>query len=141
MAKWTQWTAKKEADFLAILSNGSSVQAAVQAIGCSRSNAYKRRQNDPEFAAQWDAAIEAGSDLLEDEAKRRAHEGVLEPVYYQGQEVGQVRKYSDTLLMFMLKARRPDKFKERKEQQLTGKDGERLKPTINLTIGSEPSSA
>ncbi len=44
--------------------------------------------------------------LLED-ARRRSEEGVLEPVFYQGREVGMVRKYSDNLLMFKIKGLMP----------------------------------
>ena len=44
---------------------------------------------------------------------RRALEGGEEPVFYQGKIVGSVRKYSDTLLMFMLKARRPERYRDR----------------------------
>ena len=52
------------------------------------------------------------TDTLEMEARRRASLGVEEPVYYQGQVVGYVRKYSDVLLMFLLKAQRPEKFRD-----------------------------
>ncbi len=53
--------------------------------------------------------------------RRRAVEGVDEPRFHDGQICGHVRKYSDTLLIFMLKARRPDKYKERGEVAQTGK--------------------
>ena len=49
----------------------------------------------------------------EDEAVRRAHDGVDEPVFYQGKACGVVRKYSDTLLIFLLKGRRPEKYRDR----------------------------
>ena len=42
---------------------------------------------------------------MEDEAVRRAVEGVPRPVFYQGQIVGAVQEYSDELLIRMLKAR------------------------------------
>ena len=49
--------------------------------------------------------------------------GVDEPVFYQGAQCGAVRKYSDTLLIFMLKARRPEKYRERANVELTGQGG------------------
>jgi hypothetical protein len=52
---------------------------------------------------------ETGTDLLEDEALRRAEDGVAEPRFYEGRLCGHVQKYSDTLLIFLLKARRPQK--------------------------------
>ena len=48
-----------------------------------------------------------------DEADRRAKDGVLKPVFYKGEIVGSIPQYSDNLLMFRLKALRPDKYRER----------------------------
>ena len=70
------------------------------------------RDKSDTFAKEWDAAIEVATDTLEMEARRRASLGVEEPVYYQGQIVGYVRKYSDVLLMFLLKAQRPERFRD-----------------------------
>lgn len=39
------------------------------------------------------------------EAKRRAIEGVLKPIYYKGRLIDVTREYSDNLLMFELKRR------------------------------------
>ena len=44
---------------------------------------------------------------------RRALEGVEEPVFYKGERVGVIRKYSDSLLILLLMAKRPDQFRER----------------------------
>lgn len=57
-------------------------------------------------------ALDIGADSLEDEAVRRARDGYDKPVYQQGQCVGQVRKYSDTLMVFLLKGARPKKYRD-----------------------------
>ena len=88
----------------------ANVSAACRMAGLPRSCVYDWRGADPEFAADWAAAVELGCDALEDEAVRRGCEGSLRPVFYRGKEVGAVREYSDTLLIFMLKARRPARF-------------------------------
>ena len=64
-------------------------------------------------------------ELLEAEARRRTAIGVDEPVFYQGQVVGHIRKYSDNLLMFLLKAHWPEKFRENVsiDQRVSGHDG------------------
>lgn len=98
-------TVEKKGKFLANLTEGWSVTNAADGIGVSRQALYKLRQEDENFAEEWDSAIEEGTDRLEDEAIRRA--------------MGS----SDTLMIFMLKARRPQKYKDRVENQLTGKDG------------------
>ena len=46
---------------------------------------------------------------------RRASEGTLKPVFYQGKMCGEIREYSDTLLIFLLKARRPETYRERSD--------------------------
>lgn len=99
--------------FLSVLRNCANVSAAARETGVSRMSWYRLRNGDAAFAKDWEAALEAGVDALEDEAMRRALEGSVEPVFYQGQQVGSVRKYSDAMLMFLLKARRPQRYRER----------------------------
>jgi hypothetical protein len=105
-------TPKDRATFLEALQNTANVSASCQIAGLPRSCVYDWRAADPEFAADWAAAIELGCDALEDEAVRRGCEGYLKPVFHRGKEVGAIREYSDTLLIFMLKARRPAKFRD-----------------------------
>ena len=52
-------------------------------------------------------------DELEAEARRRAVQGVRQPVFHQGKVVGHIRKYSDLLLIFLLKHRRPEIFADK----------------------------
>ena len=68
----------------------------------------------------WDHLIEAGTEVLEDEALRRARDGTDKPIYQGGKKVGSVREYSDTLLIFLLKARNPAKYRERIDAHVTG---------------------
>jgi len=42
-------------------------------------------------------------------------------VSYQGQECGTVRRYSDTLSIFLLKGAMPEKYEDRVEQHFKGK--------------------
>ena len=53
--------------------------------------------------------------VLEPEAIRRTVEGVEKPVYHQGRQVGTVREYSDTLLIFLLKGWKSERYTERRE--------------------------
>ena len=99
----TNPTSKKGERLLAVLRAGGTVTAACQAERIHRSTYYAWRAADPAFAAQADDAIESGTDVLEDEARRRALNG------------------SDTLLIFLLKARRPEKYRERHAVQSSDK--------------------
>lgn len=92
--------------FLAALREYPVVQRACDVVGIERCTAYRKRQADPDFAREWDEAMEAGIDRAEQEAFRRAVEGTVEDVYHQGVVVGQKRNYSDALLAKVLAARR-----------------------------------
>ncbi len=67
------------------------------------------------FKQLHEEAKDEAFDALEGEAHRRAVVGVLKPVYQGGQRVGAIREYSDTLLIILLKAGRPEKFRDRFE--------------------------
>ena len=98
--------------FLAALRKGMSVAAAAEAVGIDRSTPFLWRQKDPAYAAAWQAAVEAGTDLLEDAAMRRGLKGVRQPVYHAGKRVGYIVRYSDRLLLALLRARRPRKYRD-----------------------------
>lgn len=70
----------------------------------ARSAVYAERDSNPEFAALWDEAIEVANEFLEVEARRRATEGTIRPILFKGQVAARVREYSDTLLIFLMKA-------------------------------------
>jgi hypothetical protein len=58
------------------------------------------------------------ADQMEAEAIRRGMKGVRTPVYKGGLLAGYQTVYSDSLLTLMLKASRPDRFRERSEVQV-----------------------
>lgn len=112
MANYTKLTDKKREKFLELVRDTANITKAASAIGVSRSAVYKFKDRDQEFSDLWDDAYESAVDELEQEARRRAITGVSEPVFYQGAEVGTIQKYSDTLLIFLLKGARPEKYRE-----------------------------
>ena len=95
---------KKDA-FLDAVRSGSSIVEAAAAAHIPRSTLYRHRRVDEAFAAEWDEAFDDGADALEQEAQRRALDG------------------SDTLLIFLLKSRRPQRFAHFERVQVTGADG------------------
>jgi hypothetical protein len=87
------------------------VSAACDAAGVGRSTVYQRRQRDEAFSVAWADAAERAIEIMEAEAFRRAVEGVERPVTVAGErEI--VREYRDRLLMFLLRARRPETYRE-----------------------------
>lgn len=132
MANRTKLTLKKRKVFLAVLAECASVTKAAESIGITRQRLYEVKAVDEPFSVEWESAVEQGTDSLEDEAWRRAVEGVEDPVYFMGTRVDTVRKYSDGLLTLLLKSRRPDKYRERTSTELTGKDGKPLAVTVEF---------
>ena len=81
--------------FLEALQHSGMVTQAVKAAGISRRTAYARKARDAGFATAWEEAVDVATEQLEAEAVRRAIDG------------------SDTLMIFLLKARRPEVYVER----------------------------
>ena len=98
--------------FIQRLSETGNVSAACRKAKISRARVYEVREEDELFQAAWDEALIVATEALEMEARRRAM-GYLEPVYQQGEKVGSMRKYSDTLMIFLLKAHAPEKYRDR----------------------------
>ena len=109
MTELTPKKARKAPMFIKELrENGGFVGKACEAVGVSKQGVYNWRGEDAAFAADWDRAVDLATEDLEKEVRRRAYHGVDEPVFYKGEICGQIRKYSDSLLMFALKARKPE---------------------------------
>lgn len=107
-------------DFLASLALTPNVSEACRQAGVTRKAAYDLRKADPEFAALWDDALDESTDELVGECYRRAKQGTEEPVYYLGKEIGRVKKYSDTLAIFLLKAHRRGVYGDKVDQLHAG---------------------
>lgn len=113
---------QRQALFLKVLAASGVVQVACRKSGVARETHYKWMRNDPSYPGRVVDAMDDAADILEEEAIRRAYEGVDKPIYHNGKVVDIVKEYSDNLLMFTLKARRPEKFRERYETKITSDD-------------------
>lgn len=114
-----------QAQFLAELAATANPTVAARKLGRKRQWFINLRNQDPVFAERWDEAMEEAADELEFIAQQRAFVGVEKPVFYKGEQCGEVTEYSDSMAMFLLRAHRPERFRERSDvkQQLTGADG------------------
>ena len=122
-----------EEAFLEGLRGGWSVSKSAWAVGIVEGTArYWRNQSratlqedgtyTDDFCVRWDEAWDAGVEKLEDEATRRALHGVEKPVYQGGVLVGTTTEYSDTLLTFALRGKKPDRYNTERHE-LTGRNG------------------
>jgi hypothetical protein len=133
------WRLPWQRPFLDALSRMPNVSAAARIVGVNYSYAYETRRADAVFAAAWQEAIDVAVDLLERIAHQRATTG--EPrvsrrtrrkrelnaagaMVLVEEETVEVEEQhvSDALLQFLLKAHRPDKFRERIDHRVSGGD-------------------
>lgn len=141
-------TPKKEAAFLKGLRETGVVSYACKMSGIGHSTAYEWRSADEAFAKAWDEALEEALDLLELEARRRAHDGLIKKKFgKQGQPIidpatGQQyfeREYSDTLLIFLMKGGRPEKYRERTQTEISGPGGSM--PVLNVIVNGSTTAS
>lgn len=136
----TELTARKRETFLSVFRKTGNVTVSASQAGIDRLTHYIIWMKDPKYAEVFASAKEEATDLLEYEARRRAVQGVEKHAgFYQGRPVMRtvgppdpetgvqsveaimVREYSDSLLMFLLKGNRPERYRERVE--LTDPEG------------------
>jgi hypothetical protein len=109
--------------FLDHLRETGNVRRSCEAASVARSWAYDLREKDPAFAAEWKLAALDAADLIEEVVQDRGVNGWDEPVWYKDAQVGTVRKYSNTLAVFLLKHANPEKYGDRTELRHSGPDG------------------
>lgn len=140
-SKTSQLKSAKAQRFLKAFALTANKVKAAEIAGCERHlHQYWMNQEGEEgdrYHGAYELAKAVAGELLESEATRRAVKGVEEPVFYQGEKCGEVQKYSDTLLIFLLKAARPEKYRERVSQELTGAGGGPITMATLLTLARQ----
>jgi hypothetical protein len=118
----------KQKAFLAAFALTGNVSAAARAAAVNRRTHYEWLE-DPGYAAAFEDAQEEATDRLEEEARRRAVQGVVKFKFHS--QTGTPLKhpitgepyyeleYSDSLIALLLKANRPEKYAERVKQDVT----------------------
>ncbi len=96
--------------FLNAYTETATLTRAEALSGVSRKSHDRWRKTDAEYAKCFEFAQGCACDMLEDEVRRRAVHGWDEPVYYRGRMVGTIKRYSDILLLALLRAFKPDRY-------------------------------
>ena len=123
-------TSRARDRFIKAYARCGNITTAAKAAGIARATVYVWQENEPEFVLAMRQADLQATEVLEKEAWRRAEQGVAEPVYQHGKQVGTIQRYSDQLLMFLLRARAPERYRDRVDVSLT--------PTIKAVAGFVP---
>lgn len=105
-----------EGDFLDEYRRSGVLGQSAKNARVSLVTVQRRRKRDPEFMQACEEALDIAIDAMESAALQRAVNGTTRKkgVYFKGKQIGDesYQDYSDTLLIFMLKALRPDKYRE-----------------------------
>lgn len=99
---FTEFTPEKKERFLKALRQMPNVARACRAVHISRRTAYNHKESDVEFAAAWDEALDIGVEALEESAWKRATKG------------------DTALTIFLLKAHKPEMYREDVKQEHSG---------------------
>lgn len=125
----------KKRAFLAAYAEMGVVTRSAQLAEINRCthNAWLNEEGESgdEYRAAFEDAKRAANDALESEARRRAISGVDKPFYYKGELVETTKQYSDVLLIFLMKAADPARFRDNYQQQDT--PDENVHPGIDHT--------
>lgn len=106
------WTPARQRAFIEALAQTACVEEAANYVGLSRASAYalRRRAGAESFRDAWDAALDLGVAQLAEAALSRALHGVATPVFYQGEQIGERRRFDEKLTMFLLRYRDPRRY-------------------------------
>jgi hypothetical protein len=106
------WTPERQVGFIEALATTANVQAACKAVGMSPSSAYdlRARPESTSFREAWTVALDYAVHRLGEAALDRALNGTATPVFFQGEQVGERRRYDERLTMFILRLRDPERF-------------------------------
>lgn len=141
----------KKYAFLEAYKRTASITKAARAAGLERQLHYRWLLDDPAYPKEFQEAQTVAAQILEDEAIRRAHEGIEEPLVYKGrftfklrpkkdaqgqveridgrpvmEEYGRplaIRRYSDGMMQFLLRGFMPTKYRENTSLELSGPAG------------------
>lgn len=130
---------KREAFLRGYVESGGRISEACKAASCSRWAHYYWLEQDPEYAALFERMKARALDTLRDEIVRRGVHGIDEPQFYQGVQVGTVKRYSDNLLMFETKRHDP-LYRDNPQLALGLKAAGDIKISLSIPRPDEPAA-
>lgn len=106
--------------FLSVYKETCSITEACRRCGFGRATIYDWLKNDEGFRGRFDSARELAFAALEDEAVRRAMHGIRRYKFHEGKPIRTQAgehyyelEFSDRLMEVLLRANRPEKYRER----------------------------
>lgn len=114
-SNWPGARPKQAAFLTALVFHAGQHGKAAKSAKISRQTPRNWLKDDENYQLLYAEAMDQVAEVLEDEVIRRGKEGIDHGIYYQGEEIATEKEYSDQLLMFYLKAAKPEKYRDRAE--------------------------
>jgi hypothetical protein len=98
------WTPQRQREFISMIAATGNIGTACKALGMSQRSLYNLRRMDgaESFRAAWDAALVRGTDAIRAKLIDHSLNGIPEPVYYAGAQVGERRRFNHRSMMWMV---------------------------------------
>lgn len=109
--------------FLAAIRLFPNITEAAKAVGCHRSSHYEWLKSDPDYAERFRDAMDEGLDTIEKAAIDLATGKLSKKIVSAGKVLGEEPVYSERMIEMLLRAHRPDRYRDRSSHEITGKDG------------------
>lgn len=116
-ALFADLTNRRQRAFLAGFIVGKGLKRAAELSGLSRWCHYEWMRVDALYRERFKLARQILVDDAEGEAYRRAVHGVDQPIVFRGKITGAAKSRSDALLVFVLKAMRPEIYRDGAEPE------------------------
>jgi hypothetical protein len=129
--------------FLAAYKNSASITQAAKAARIDRTLHYRWLRRSSGYAAAFERAKPIAAGVLLDRTVKRAIEGTLEPVFYQGQRCGLIRRYPEGTAQFLLRGLMPEVFGAKLTAEVSGPGGAAIevRPDIAALTDDELATA
>lgn len=126
-------TADKLYIFLTALSDKGNVSLSCLKSHLSLSAVQKCKEKWAWFYEAWHDAMQFAVDSIEEEAIRRARDGVERNIYFKGDVVGTEQVYSDSLMAKLLEAKKPAEYNKQQVEQNNTKSVQ-IENVIQITL-------
>jgi len=123
---------EKQCEFLTAYADSFNIDRAAAQSRIDPSTHFRWFRRNPKYAEAFKRRKDQAAHYLEAECIRRAGEGWLEDVYYQGAPCGQVRRFDSGLAQFLLRGMMPEKYGSRTE--ISGPQGQPLQAKIEVVF-------
>lgn len=106
------WTPGKQIALIQAIAQSGCVAKACRHVGMSKQSAYDlyNRRDAASLRQAWDAARTQAAEHLADAVLGRAIHGVATPIFFQGEQIGERRRFDERLAMTLLRHLAPDRF-------------------------------